>query len=261
MDLGLTGKRALVTAGSKGIGRAIALGLAREGAKVSICARGQSDLDHTRAELRELQPEAMAVAADVSKMADVSRVVEQTVDAFGGLDILIVNAGGPPAQRFEDSDDGAWQAAFELTLLSAVRLIRLALPHLEASRGSVVTIQSISVKQPVTGLLLSNAMRPAVIGMIKTLADEIGPKGVRLNNVLPGMILTDRSRKLAESRAASSNTTADEIIASTASTIPLGRYGDPEELANLAVFLASERASYLTGLSVLCDGGLYRGLL
>jgi 3-oxoacyl-[acyl-carrier protein] reductase len=158
------------------------------------------------------------------------------------------------------TDDGDWHSAVDLNLLSVVRLIRAALPHLEARKGNVITIESIAVKQPVAGLILSNSVRAAVIGLVKTLSDELGPKGVRLNNILPGMIMTDRSRSLAQTRASHEGKTPEQVISETSEAIPLRRYGDPDEIANLAVFLASGAASYITGTSILCDGGLYRGL-
>jgi 3-oxoacyl-[acyl-carrier protein] reductase len=260
MQLGLNGKVALVSAGSKGMGRSIALALAAEGMKVAISARGKAALDATAAEVAAKGPGALAIEADVSRAADVDNMVARTVSHFGSLDVLVVNAGGPPARPFVDTSDSDWEEAVNLTLMSAVRSIREALPHLVASRGSVITIESFSVKQPVNGLLLSNALRPGVVGMIKTLADELGEKGVRFNNILPGMIMTDRSIHLAETRARATGQSVDDVIAQTASTIPLRRYGQPEEIANLAVFLASSAASYLTGTSILCDGGLYRGL-
>ncbi|HEV3310078.1 MAG TPA: SDR family oxidoreductase [Chloroflexota bacterium] len=260
MQLDLEGKVALVTAGSKGMGRAIALALADEGVRVAITARGSQALESTAIEVRNRGAEVLAIPGDVSRSEDIETMVNQTVERFGAIDVLLVNAGGPPAKSFVDSSDEDWQQAVELTLLSAVRLIRAALPHLTRSRGSVVTIESISVKQPVRGLLLSNSIRPATIGLIKTLADELGAQGIRLNNILPGMIMTDRSLDLADSRARATGKTRDEIIAETAAGIPLGRYGTPEEIANLAVFLASNASSYITGASILCDGGLYRGL-
>lgn len=261
MELDLNDRAALVTAGSKGMGRAIALAFAREGMRVAISARGGPALEATHRELLAVPARAIAIQGDVSRAADVTRMVSGAVAEFGGLDVLVVNAGGPPAKPFVDSSDEDWLRAADLTLLSAVRLIRAALPHLTESKGSVVTIESISVKQPVAGLLLSNSLRPAVIGMIKTLADELGPLGVRLNNILPGMIMTDRARDLADGRARSQGRSIESVMAETEAGIPLRRYGTPEEIANLCVFLASRAGSYITGASVLCDGGLYRGLM
>lgn len=261
MKLDLNGKSALVTAGSKGMGRAIALAFADEGMSVAVAARGEEALEETRAAIESKGAAALALPGDVSRADDVTRIVNETVQRFGGLDVLVVNAGGPPAKSFTDSGDDDWQRAFELTLMSAVRLIRAAMPHLEKNGGSVITIESISVKQPVSGLLLSNSVRPAVIGLIKTLADELGSKGIRFNNILPGMIMTDRARSLAENRAKVGGRSIDAVIAETERSIPLGRYGEPDEIANLAVFLASSASSYITGTSILCDGGLYRGLM
>ena len=260
MQLDLEGRVGLVMAGSKGMGRAIALAFASEGMKVAIAARGRDGIDETAELARTRKTPLLAIEGDVSRAEDVERIVSTTIDQYGGLDVLVVNAGGPPAGQFVDMSDETWQRAVDLTLLSAVRSIRAALPYLAKTHGSVVTIESISVKQPVRGLLLSNALRPAVVGMVKTLADELGQEGVRLNNILPGMIMTDRSRHLAEIRAEDTGRSVEEIMAETEANIPLGRYGSADEIANLAVFLASNAASYITGTSILCDGGLYRGL-
>jgi len=261
MDMQLAGKTALVTAGSKGMGRAIAIAFAREGMNVAVSARGQESLDAALAEIQGHGDGAIAIQGDVSDPGDIERMVARTAREFGGIDVLVVNAGGPPGMQFDRAGDTEWESAFHLTLMSAVRLIRAALPHLTRSSGSIITIESISVKQPVRGLLLSNAIRPAVIGLAKTLADEVGPSGVRINNILPGMIMTDRARSLAQARADQSGRSLDDVIAETESNIPVGRYGEPEEIANLALFLASSVSSYITGTSILCDGGLYRGLM
>jgi 3-oxoacyl-[acyl-carrier protein] reductase len=261
VNLGLKGRVALVTAGSKGMGRAIALAYAAEGMSVAVAARGEEALRTTCDDVRAVGVDVIAVQADVSREKDVRHVVETTTAHFGRLDVLLVNAGGPPARPFGQTTDEDWQAAVRLTVLSATRLIRAALPELIKSRGGVITIESISVKQPVAGLLLSNSLRPAVIGLTKTLADEYGSQGVRFNNILPGMIMTDRSRDLARHRAETGGRAVEEVIAETERAIPLGRYGTPEEIANLAVFLASDASSYITGTSILCDGGLFRGLM
>jgi 3-oxoacyl-[acyl-carrier protein] reductase len=260
MNLNLASKTALITAGSKGMGRAIALAFAREGMNVAIAARGKEALDATAADIRVTGAQMLAIQGDVAEADDIQKMVAETAGHFGGIDVLVANAGGPPAKQFDMTSEADWQAAVDLNLLSVVRLIRASLPHLEERHGAVVTIESISVKQPVPGLILSNSVRAAVIGLVKTLSDELGPKGVRLNNILPGMIMTDRSRSLAQTRAEAEGKPPDQVISQTAAGIPLRRYGDPEEIANLAVFLASDAASYITGTSILCDGGLYRGL-
>ncbi len=260
MKLGLEGKVALVAAGSKGIGRAISLALAEERVNLAISARGMDSLNRTVSDIKDTGGKAIAIQADVTNSVDVDRMVSETISAFGRLDILVASAGGPPSKGFEATTDEDWSNAVNLNLLSTVRLLRQSLDHLVATRGNVITISSISVKQPVKGLILSNAVRAAGIGLIKTLADELGGRDVRLNNILPGMILTDRARQLAESRANAEGKTAQEIMQATEEAIPLGRYGSPDEIANLAVFLASDAASYITGTSILCDGGLYRGL-
>ena len=261
MNLNLASKTALITAGSKGMGRAIALAFARESMNVAIAARGNEALDATAADVRALGAEVLAIEGDVSKGDDIQKMVGETVERFGGIDALVANAGGRAAKTFDLTNDADWRAAVDLNRLSVVRLIRASLPHLEERRGNVITIESISVKQPVPRLILSNAVRAAVIGLVKTLADEVGPKGVRLNNILPGMIMTDRARSLAQTRASAEGITPEQVISETSKAIPLRRYGDPEEIANLAVFLASDAASYITGTSILCDGGLYRGFV
>jgi len=263
MDLGLRGKVALVAASSRGLGRAAARELAREGARVAICARTGEELETTAQQIREeTGEEVLAVQADLTQAADVSRLVAQVEEQFGQIDILVTNAGGPPGGSFDDFDDGAWEAAWELTLMSAVRLIRAVLPGMKARRwGRIVNITSVSVKQPMQDLLLSNAYRTAVVGMAKTLANELAPLGITVNNVCPGWTLTDRVRELVQRRAEQEGKPFDEALKAVAAEIPMGRVGRPEELAALIAFLASERAAYITGTSIPVDGGYVRGLL
>jgi len=263
MDLGLRGKVALVAASSRGLGRAAARELAREGARVAICARTGEELETTAQQIREeTGEEVLAVQADLTQAADVSRLVAQVEEQFGQIDILVTNAGGPPGGSFDDFDDGAWEAAWELTLMSAVRLIRAVLPGMKARRwGRIVNITSVSVKQPMQDLLLSNAYRTAVVGMAKTLANELAPLGITVNNVCPGWTLTDRVRELVQRRAEQEGKPFDEALKAVATEIPMGRVGRPEELAALIAFLASERAAYITGTSIPVDGGYVRGLL
>jgi len=262
MELGLEGRAALVAAASKGIGRACAAGLAAEGARVAICARTRADLEAAAEEIRaKTGAEVLAFPADVTSAADVKALVEATVHAFGRLDVLVTNAGGPPPGPFDRMTDEAFQAAFELNLLSTVRLIREALPHMRARRwGRIVNIQSTSVKQPIDGLLLSNAIRPGVAGLAKTLAAELGRDGITINTVCPGRILTDRSRSFMEHRARQAGLPFEEFLKQDVAAIPLGRIGQPEEVAHVVAFLASERASYLTGVALQVDGGLVRSL-
>jgi 3-oxoacyl-[acyl-carrier protein] reductase len=258
MDLGLTGRVALVTAASKGMGKASAMGLAAEGAKVVMCARTESDLKDAAEEIRaRTKAEVLAMPADVTKKDDVAALVDRAIKTFGHVDILVANAGGPPRGFFEDMTDEQWQGAFDVSLLSVVRLVRAVLPSMKARRwGRILTIQSVSVKQPIPELLLSNAVRPGVAGMMKTLAGQLGKDGITVNTVCPGKIMTDRflgGQKI-------SGLSREEYLARAVEDVPVRRVGTPEEFANVIVFLASERASYVTGVSVQVDGGLVRGL-
>jgi 3-oxoacyl-[acyl-carrier protein] reductase len=259
MDLGLKGKVAVVTAASKGMGKACALGLAAEGARVLMCARTERDVAQAADEVRsKTGAEVVAMAADVTRAADVKALVARAREAFGGVDILVANCGGPPRGGLEQMTDEQWYGAFEVSLLSVVRLIREALPSMrERKWGRVLTIQSVSVKQPVDGLLLSNAVRPGVLGLVKTLAPELGKDNITINVVCPGRIMTDRFL----GGARQSGMPVDEYVRKSATDVPLGRIGTPEEFANVLVFLASERASYVTGVALQVDGGVVRGLL
>jgi 3-oxoacyl-[acyl-carrier protein] reductase len=243
MDLGLAGRTAIVCGASSGMGLAIAEALAAEGANVAMFAR--------RRDLLEREAErigALAVRGDLTVPNDLARLVDTTVDAFGGIDVLVNNGGGPPAGSAADVTDEAVEGAVELLLLSAIRLTRLCLPHLEASgRGRVINIQSSSVRSPIDNLALSNALRPGVVGWMKTLAREVGPKAVTVNTIAPGRIDTERLRALGG-------------LIDTGS-IPLGRLGEAAEIAAVACFLASDRAGYVTGAVVPVDGGVTRNLL
>jgi 3-oxoacyl-[acyl-carrier protein] reductase len=259
MDLGLKGKVALVTAASKGMGKACALGFGAEGARVVMCARTQGDIEAAADEVRtKTGAEVLAVRADVTKAEDVKAVVARARQAFGGVDVLVANCGGPPRGGIEEMTDEQWYGAFEVSLLSVVRLIREVLPSMRQRKwGRVLTIQSVSVKQPVEGLLLSNAVRPGVFGLVKTLAPELGKDNITINVVCPGRIMTDRFL----GGAKRSGLPLDEYVKRSAEDVPLGRIGTPEEFANVLVFLASERASYVTGVALQVDGGVVRSLL
>lgn len=259
MDLGLKGKSALVTAASKGMGKACALGLAAEGARVAMCARTSSELTAAAAEVRDKTgAEVLAVPADVTRAEDVKALVGRARQAFGGIDILVTNAGGPPRGSFDELSDAQWHGAFDLSLLSVVRLVREVLPGMRERRwGRIVTIQSVSVKQPIPELVLSNAIRPGVAGLAKSLASELGKHNILVNTVCPGRIMTDRFLE----GARRARVPTEEYLASQSADIPLARVGTPEEFASVVVFLASERASYVTGVTVQVDGGLVRGLL
>ncbi|HWG89459.1 MAG TPA: SDR family oxidoreductase [Candidatus Thermoplasmatota archaeon] len=258
MDLGLKGKRAIVMGGSEGLGKASAVALARDGASVVICARREEPLRATVAELQKLTPgKVKGVRADVASASDLACLFEEAVAEMGGLDILVTNSGGPPPGFFMDFDDRAWQDAFNLVVMSNVRAIRLAIPHLErAGGGSIVNIVSTSVKQPIQNLVLSNSLRMAVVGLAKTLAQQYAPKGIRVNNVLPGSMATARIHKLTENRAAQRGIPFEQAWKEREKEVPMGRIGDPMDLGNAVAFLASPAAGYVTGATLQVDGGV-----
>jgi 3-oxoacyl-[acyl-carrier protein] reductase len=262
MDLELDNKVALVTAASKGLGKAIALRLAQEGARVAICARGEEALAQAAAEIETVTSrQVLPLPADVSEPATADALVEATLERFGRLDILVTNAGGPPPGQFLDLTPGDWEAAAQLTLLSAVRLCYAAVPVMkEQGEGSILAMTSVTVKQPLPNLILSNSLRLGVSGLVKTLADELAPFGIRVNSICPGWTRTERVEQLLRDRAERSSTTPEEEAAKIAAAIPLGRMGTPEEFAAAAAFLVSPAASYITGVSLLVDGGMYRGV-
>ncbi|HZO93459.1 MAG TPA: SDR family oxidoreductase [Candidatus Baltobacteraceae bacterium] len=251
MDLELAGRVAIVLAASKGLGRACAQALADEGASVAIGARDAATLEATAAAIRERsRARVIAVPVDVRAPEQCEAIVDATLREYGRIDILVNNAGGPPFAPFERFDDEAWRAAFELNLLSTVRMTRLVLPHLPRDgRGRVINIVSFSVKSVLENSVLSTAMRSGVVGMTKLLADEVGPHGITVNNVAPGAILTDRLRE-----------TGGGALEKRASRIPLRRIGTPEEFASVVAFLASARASYVTGTTIPVDGGAMRAI-
>ena len=260
MDLQLQGKTALVLASSKGLGKACAIALAREGANVVITARNQEALDQTAEEIRALgKGQVLAIASDVSDAVAAGVLVEKTAQAFGGLDILVNNAGGPPFGRFESFDEAAWQAAFELNLLSFVRFSRLVIPHMrKAGGGRIINVVSLSVKTFLAGSVLSTSMRMGVAGMAKLLADEVGPDHITVNNVAPGLILTDRVKDSLPPHAPGEE---EKLLAERANSIPVRRIGRPEEFGDLVAFLASPLTGYITGATIPIDGGAIRATL
>lgn len=263
MDLGLRGKVALVAASSKGLGRAVARELAAEGASVVMCARGGEALESARREIvDETGADILAVAADVSTTQGVEQVTRAALDRFGHVDILVINAGGPPAGTFEKHDWSAWQSAVDLTLRSAVELTRAVLPGMrERHWGRIVAVNSIAAKQPVDNLMLSNSIRAAVTGFLRTLANEVAPDGITVNTILPGYTRTERVTHLAEANAKKEGVDQKEILGRFEREIPMRRLGEPREFGALAAFLCSDRASYITAQSIAVDGGWIKGLL
>ena len=257
MDTGLEGKAALVGGASRGIGRAIALALAREGCAVALCARNQEPLDKARDEIRhETGAKVLSLVCDMASYDDIKAAVAAAAEAFGRLDIVVNNAGGPPTGTFESLDESYWQHAIEQNLLSAVRTTREALPHLRrAGSGRIINVTSVAVKQPIDGLMLSNATRLAVVGWAKTLSRELAPHGITVNNICPGNIATERLISLIEERARRQKVSLEEAVSLEEGRVPMGFLGEPDDVANLAVFLASANARYITGTTIQVDGG------
>jgi len=262
MNLGLRDRVALVAASSQGIGRATAEAFAAEGCRVAMCARNQQTLQDAAEKIRQQHKvEVLTEAFDVTDAAAVSRFVAAVADKFGSVDICVTNAGGPPAKGFLAATLEEWQRALNANFLSTVYFARAVIPHMQKKRwGRIITLTSITTKQPVADLVLSNAVRAAVVGLVKSLANEFGKDGILVNNVAPGFTATDRLKELAATRAAGSGKSEQEIFNGWAADAPLKRLGEPREVAETIVWLASERASYITGQTVLVDGGVYKGL-
>lgn len=257
----LQGKIAVITAASKGLGKGIALRFAQEGAKLLIASRNEENIRTTAEEIRKTTgAEVIALAADVSKKTDVDNLIETVRASYGSLDILVNNAGGPPAGTFLDFADEAWEKAFELNLMSVVRVTRGLLPLMMEKRyGRIINITSAGVKQPIPNLILSNSIRAAVNGFSKTLSQEVAPYGILVNNLAPGRIDTDRVRELDQISADKLGISQEAAKDNWTKQIPLGRYGEVEEFANVALFLASDEASYISGQIYVVDGGLVKG--
>jgi 3-oxoacyl-[acyl-carrier protein] reductase len=246
-----------------GLGKAAARELAREGSRVVICARAAEALGETAREIEEdTGGVVFPVVADVTVPEEVDEAVAAAVAHFGGLHVLVSNAGGAPGGRFGDVDNEMWRRGWELNFLSHVNLIRAALPHMkDAGWGRIITITSISVKQPLDDLLISNGVRPGVVGLVRSLATQLAREGITVNNVAPGYTLTERVHHIFEERAAREGIPEEEAAQAVTNAIPMGRMAQPEEQAAVIAFLASERASYITGQTILVDGGMYRGIL
>jgi 3-oxoacyl-[acyl-carrier protein] reductase len=262
MNLGLKDRVALVAASSQGIGRATAEAFAAEGCRVAMCARNQQRLHATAEEIRKrYNAEIIAEAFDVTDAGAVGSFVAAIAAKFGGVDICVTNAAGPPAKGFLAASLEEWQRGLEMNFLSTVYLAREVIPHMQRKRwGRIITLTSITTKQPVNDLVLSNAVRAAVVGLVKSLANEFGKDGILVNNVGPGFTATDRLKELAATRASGSGKSEQEIFEGWAADAPLKRLGEPREVADTIVWLASERASYITGQTILVDGGMYKGL-
>jgi len=262
MDLGLRGRKALVLAGTSGLGLGTARVLAAEGAEVALCGREVGRAEEAARDVAEATGgRVLGLQADVREAADLERLVREAADRLGGLDILVTNAGGPPPGGFEALDDAAWQAAVELTLMSVVRSVRAALPLLERSpAGAVLALASSSVKAPIPDLTLSNVLRPAVQALVKSLSLELAGEGIRVNCLSPGRVLTPRIVELEQARARREGISASEVRETSLAAIPLRRLGDVAEFGRVAAFLVSDAASYLTGSSILVDGGMVRCL-
>jgi 3-oxoacyl-[acyl-carrier protein] reductase len=263
MDLGLKDKRALVIGASRGLAFAAALTLAREGCRVAVNSREAEQIKTAAEKIsQETGTQAIGLAGDVAEVGVADKIVEQTVQSLGGLDILITNAGGPPAGAFESFDEAVWQKAVDLSFMSHVRLIRAALPHLrKSSAPSVLTITSYVVKQPMPNLVLSNSVRAATVGLTKSLALDLGKDGIRFNTIMPGWTMTERVRDLMAFRARNNATTVEEELEKTTTEIPIGRMGEPQEFANAAAFLVSPAASFIHGVALPVDGGIIKATL
>jgi 3-oxoacyl-[acyl-carrier protein] reductase len=263
MDLGLKDRVAIVAASSQGLGKACALELAREGARVIICARKEAQLAATADEIREATgAKVVGIRADLTDADQIQHLADEALRHFGRIDVLVTNNGGPPPGYFEDLEDKAWTIGHEMTLMSAVRLIRAVLPTMRTQGwGRIVNVTSVSVKQPIDDLLLSNVYRPGIVGLAKTLSAQLAVEGITINNVAPGYTRTERVVELFEARAADRGTTVEQELKALTSDFPMKRMAEPGELGAVVAFLASERAGYVTGTTIQVDGGYIKGIM
>lgn len=261
MNFGIDGKVAMIAAGSKGLGKASAIALAKEGCHVSICARNEEALAKATDEIKAIGP-ALGVVADVSVPADLARWHRETVSEFGDVDILVTNTGGPPVRRFMELSDEDWQAGVESTLMNVIRLSRMLIPAMQARKwGRIIHLTSLVAKQPVDELTISSTLRAGLSGLTKTMANQVGPDGITVNAILTGHIMTDRQMHLADVRVKERGISYDKYFAGQAAEIPLKRIGEPREIGEVVAFLASNAASYITGVSLQVDGGLIRSTM
>ncbi|KZO01505.1 SDR family oxidoreductase [Bacillus badius] len=261
MDGSFRGKTALVLASSQGLGKAIAAKLAEGGADVMLASRSGEKLEEVKQQLQKGSAGQIEyTVCDMTKPEDIQALVQKTAEIFGSIHILVNNSGGPPAGSFEDMADEQWQQAFELNLLSYIRAIRSALPYLKKQGGKIINIASSSIKEPIAGLILSNTFRTGIVGLSKTLAEELAAYGILVNTVAPGRIETDRLKYLDEINAEKQGVSVEQLNEQIKKKIPLGRYGRPEEFANVVAFLASDANTYMTGSSFLVDGGMIRSI-
>lgn len=262
MDFGVKNKIAIITAASKGLGKATAFALGREGVKLVICSRNKKELEQTAKELRlKTKTTVVAVVADVSNLNHLKILVAKAQQKFGTIHILVNNAGGPPHGELLKLSDEEWQKGFDLTLMSTVRLMRLVLPMMVKQRwGRIITITSITAKQPIDELLVSSTLRPGILGLTKVASNKFADRNITINTVCPGYVFTDRQKELMKLRSSKEKMTMDEYLARMAKEIPAGRLGTPEEIGNVIAFLASAKASYVNGVNLLIDGGLAKGI-
>jgi 3-oxoacyl-[acyl-carrier protein] reductase len=259
MDLGIRNRVAMVSAASKGLGRAIATSLSAEGVRLSICSRSLESVEDARRSIEAKGVQVLAVACDVSKADDLKRWFDETVRRFGQVDILVTNTGGPPAAPFLKLDEAQWQSGIDSTLMNVVRLCNLVIPGMQQRKwGRIVHITSLVAKQPTELLTISSTLRAGLSALTKTLGDQVARDGITVNAVLPGHYLTDRQRHLADIRAEEQGITPQQYLDKSVGAIPMGRFGEPHELGDVVTFLCSDRASYVTGASIQVDGGIIR---